>query len=69
MSEIRTGRSDVTPDKPAHISGVAQGNTSGNYEAMPGHLPDWTSTAARSTGVNPKTHDPVLPIMPNLSPA
>jgi hypothetical protein len=35
---------------------------------MPGHLPDGRSTAERSTGINPKAHDPILPAMPNLSP-
>jgi hypothetical protein len=58
----------ATPDLPSHTAGVPQGNSSGNYEKQPGHLPDGRSTAARSTGINPSAHDPILPQMPNLSP-
>jgi hypothetical protein len=47
---------------------VREGNSTGNYEKQPGHLPDGRSTARRSTGVRPKPHDPILPGMPNLSP-
>jgi hypothetical protein len=36
---------------------------------MAGHKADGTSTAARSTGINPKAHEPIDPSMPNLSPA
>jgi hypothetical protein len=59
----------VTPDLPAHTPGINQGNAKGNYEKMPGHKPDGTSTAARSTGINPDSHEPIDPSMPNLSPA
>jgi hypothetical protein len=65
---IKVGKADVSHDKPGHVRGVKQGNATGNYEKMPGHLPDGRSTALRSTGVNPKAHDPILPAMPNLSP-
>jgi hypothetical protein len=58
----------VSPDLTAHIPGVHEGNSTGNYEKQPGHLPDGRSTAERSTGVNPGPHNPVLPEMPNLSP-
>ncbi|MCP2163500.1 hypothetical protein [Goodfellowiella coeruleoviolacea] len=68
MSELSVGRPDVTPDKPAHTRGVPEGNSTGNYERQPGHLPDGRSTAARSTGINAKRRDPILPTMPNLSP-
>jgi hypothetical protein len=50
-----------------HVTGVKEGNSCGKYEAMKGHRPDGTSTAARSTGVV-KT-EPIDPSMPNLSPA
>jgi hypothetical protein len=50
------------------VKGVRQGNSTGNYESMPGHLPDGRSTAARSTGINPGKHEPIDPRMPNLSP-
>lgn len=65
---ISVGKAHVSHDKPAHVRGVGQGNSTGNYEKQPGHLPDGRSTARRSTGVNPKAHEPILPAMPNLSP-
>ena len=65
---IKVGKPDVSPDKPAHVKGIPRGNASGSYEKMPGHLPDGRSTAKRSTGINPKAHEPILPAMPNLSP-
>jgi hypothetical protein len=68
MPNIRLGKQDVRPDLPAHTPGIKQGNAKGNYESMRGHNPDGTSTAARSTGVNPKAHEPIDPSMPNLSP-
>ena len=63
------GKREVTPDLPAHTPGVNQGNTKGNYDKMAGHKPDGTSTAVRSTGVNPGLEEPIDPSMPNLSPA
>jgi hypothetical protein len=36
---------------------------------MAGHKPDGTSTAERSTGIDPKAREPIDPRMPNLSPA
>ncbi|QXJ24301.1 hypothetical protein AGRA3207_005596 [Actinomadura graeca] len=65
---IKVGRPDVTPDKPSHTSGVHEGNSEGNYGKQAGHLPDGTSTARRSTGINAADRDPILPGMPNLSP-
>jgi hypothetical protein len=65
---IRVGKPDVSHDKPAHVAGIRQGNSTGNYDKSKGHLPDGRSTAARSTGVRPKAHEPILPGMPNLSP-
>jgi hypothetical protein len=65
---IKVGKPQVSHDKPAHVKGVKSGNASGNYKKQPGHLPDGRSTAKRSTGVNPKAHEPILPAMPNLSP-
>ena len=54
---------------PTHVKGIKSGNSTGNYEKQPGHKPDGTSTAERSTGVNPGAHQPIDPRMPNLSPA
>ncbi|OEV06524.1 hypothetical protein AN219_34330 [Streptomyces nanshensis] len=69
MAEIKVGEPHVRPDKAAHVPGVRQGNHQGMYKRQPGHLPDDTSTARRSTGVNSQAKDPILPGMPNLSPA
>jgi hypothetical protein len=57
------------PDMPAHVKGIPQGNSTGSYEKMPGHKPDGTSTAQRSTGINIPAEEPIDPRMPNLSPA
>ena len=68
MAKIKVGRPDTTPDAPAHVKGVHQGNRTGSYEKQIGHHQDGTADARRSTGVNPKKHDAILPIMPNLPP-
>jgi len=62
-------RGEVSPDLPAHTRGINEGNSKGNYEKMSGHNPDGSSTASRSTGVNPDAAEPIDPSMPNLSPA
>jgi hypothetical protein len=68
MAKMRLGKRDVKPDAPSHTAGIKQGNAKGNYERQAGHLPDGRSTAQRSTGINPKAHEPIDPRMPNLSP-
>jgi hypothetical protein len=68
MAEIRLGKRAVKPDAPAHVRGIKQGNSRGNYESQAGHNPDGTSTAERSTGINAKARNPIDPSMPNLSP-
>ena len=68
MFKLKLGPFEVTPDLPAHTPGINQGNDTGNYEKMAGHNSDGTSTAERSTGVNPEAHQPIDPSMPNLSP-
>ena len=65
---IRVGKPDVRPDDPAHTRGVRQGNE-GPFDKQRGHLSDGRATAERSTGINPSTHDPIDPSMPNLPPA
>ena len=65
---LKTGEPDVSPDLPSHSPGVNQGNSTGNYESSPGHLPDGRSTARRSTGIRAAHHEPIDPRMPNLSP-
>ena len=66
---IRTGKPKVDPTALTHVPGVRSGNKKGSYRQEPGHLPDGRSTARRSTGINDKERDPILPEMPNLSPA
>ena len=69
QGNVRVGKADVSPTKPSHVAGVREGNAPGSYEKMSGHNADGTSTAERSTGINPKSRNPILPSMPNLSPA
>ena len=57
------------PDAPAHVKGIKSGNSTGNYEKQEGWNPDGTTTARKSTGVNPKGREPIDPSMPNLPPA
>jgi hypothetical protein len=66
--KIRVGKPDVSPDTPSHTKGIRQGNE-GPFDKQRGHLPDGRVTAERSTGVNPKAHNPIDPSMPNLPPA
>jgi len=66
---INTGKPDTTQDAPAHVSGINQGNSVGNYEKQTGHLPGGKRTAASATGINPSAHGPIDPRMPNLPPA
>jgi hypothetical protein len=69
MARIKLGRPQVKMDDPVHVKGIKQGNSVGNYDRQPGHNPDGTSTAERSTGVNAASAEPIDPRMPNLSPA
>jgi hypothetical protein len=69
ISGIRIGDAKAKPSTPTHVPGMREGNKPGNYEDSPGHLPDGKSTARRSTGVNDDKRNPILPNMPNLSPA
>ncbi len=69
MAKIKLGKPQVNMATSARTPGTMQGNALGSYDKMTGHNPDGTSTAARSTGINPNTHGPIDPSMPNLSPA
>ena len=69
MPNIRLGKAQVSPDMPAHVPGIRQGNAKGSYDKMAGHKPDGSSTAQRSTGINATAEEPIDPSMPNLSPA
>ena len=68
MADIRVGKPDVKIDAPSHVWGNHQGNHKGNYRKSRGHNKDGTADARRSTGIAPKKHDAILPIMPNLPP-
>jgi hypothetical protein len=69
MARLKLGKRDKPPDAPAHVKGIKQGNSTGNYERQEGHLSDGRSTASRSTGINAAKRDPIDPRMPNLPPA
>jgi hypothetical protein len=66
---LRVGRPDVELTASAHTSGNREGNALGSYEKMHGHHHDGTSDARRSTGIAADKENPILPGMPNLSPA
>ena len=68
LEGIRVGPGDVQPTDMHHVKGVKEGNQPGNYKKSPGHLPGERSNARRSTGINARQRDPILPGMPNLSP-
>lgn len=68
MGHVRVGKAQVAPDTPTHVKGIEQGNEPGSYEKQVGHKPDGTADARRSTGITPKRHDAILPVMPNLPP-
>jgi hypothetical protein len=68
MGTIRVGTAAVKPDTPSHVKGITQGNELAIHHRQPGHHPDGTADARRSTGVHPRRHDPILDVMPNLPP-
>jgi hypothetical protein len=68
MANIRVGKPDVKIDAPTHVKGIKSGNHKGAYKKQKGHHENGTADARRSTGISPKKHDAMLPIMPNLPP-
>ena len=68
MADVKTGEAQADPTASAHTPGIKSGNSKGNYERQPGHLPDGRRTARASTGVNADARNPIDPRMPNLSP-
>jgi len=68
-TNLKVGRRDAAPDASAHTPGVRRGNAEKGPRNAPGHRSDGTSTARRSTGINPDARDPIDPQSPNLSPA
>ena len=69
MAKIKLGRADKPTDAPTHVKGVKQGNSVGNYEKQSGHHEDGRASAAKSTGINAGSREPIDPRMPNLPPA
>jgi hypothetical protein len=67
--KLRLGKAHNPTDAPSHVQGIKQGNSRGNYEKQDGHLPDGRATAAKSTGINAGSREPIDPRMPNLPPA
>lgn len=67
MGNIRIGKPQAKPTTGSHSWRVQQGNQ-GPFHKNVGHNKDGTADARRSTGVSPKKHDAILPIMPNISP-
>lgn len=65
---IRVGTPDTTHDSPAHMPGIKQGNSVGNYERQVGMLPRGRATSRRSTGINPGPKNPIDSRMPTLPP-
>jgi len=68
MAKIRVGKPDVAIDASAHTPGVPQGNAKGTSKQQVGHHADGTADARRSTGIEPARRDPLLAVMPNISP-
>lgn len=66
---IPVGKPDVDPSAPSHVQGVREGNARGGYDSQAGLLPDGKATAARSTGINPDSRNPIDPNAPTLTPA
>jgi hypothetical protein len=67
IGQIRVGKPDIRLDTSTTVPGIHQGNEGPNHK-QPGHNKDGTADARRSTGIRPKKHDPILKIMPNISP-
>jgi hypothetical protein len=64
---MKKGTSPRT-DLPAHVKGIRQGNSRGNYERQSGWTSGGGQTAESATGINPKARSPIDPRMPNLPP-
>ena len=76
MGDIRTGKPDTQPDKPAHTKGVNAGNEPGGVEADPGLYftgergagkPSVKATARAYTSIRAEDRNPIDPNMPNVT--
>jgi hypothetical protein len=76
VANVSVGRAEGRQSASAHLTGVKSGNAKhdldkdiGITRAPPDAWPDGgRATARRSTGINPKAHDPIDPRMPKLAP-
>ena len=71
ISNVRVGKAQTTPTRPAHTPGVKRGNARGNFDKEEGieAMPDGArANPRRSTAINPKGRRPIDPRMPNLLP-
>jgi hypothetical protein len=68
-NNMRVGKPQTHTSTPSHSPHTPEGNTPGRTEKQRGYDAPNESTAARSTGINPKDRNPIDPKMPNLSPA
>jgi len=77
IANIRVGKPDTQPSKPAHTWGVRQGNRPHTLIGEAGALhighrgagrPTGKASVNRSTGINPEKRQPIDPSMPNLTP-
>jgi hypothetical protein len=66
MAGIRVGKPDVAVDATAHTPGVEQGNSP---KKQVGLNSDGTGDERRSTGIQPKKHNPISSAMPNIPPS
>lgn len=66
MGRIRVGKPQISQDAPSHIEGIVEGNSAKKHHV--GHHADGTVDAQRSTGINYRKRNPILPIMPNIPP-
>ncbi len=78
IANVRVGHAQGQQSASAHVPGVKQGNAParGNRSGLEresgihvGPNGGARATARRSTGINPKSHDPIDPRMPNLPPS
>jgi hypothetical protein len=72
VSNVRVGKPQTKPTAPSHTAGVKSGNARGNFKKEKGLTPTADgarATARRSTGINPKSRNPIDRRMPNLPPA
>jgi hypothetical protein len=59
------------PQKPIHVRGMKKGEEEALHKHEPGRAEDRKNyrSPRDSTGINPKKHGPILPVMPSIPPA